>query len=38
VASSLRINFKNSGVCEIRVRLTDSSGNIYEFIKRVRKS
>lgn len=37
-ASSARLNFKTNGVCEIQVRVVDSSANAYEFVKKVRKS
>lgn len=37
-ASTLRVNFKTNGVCQVEVVMTDGSGNAYEFIKRVRKS
>lgn len=37
-ASSLRLNFKTKGVCEVRVQITDNSGNAYEFTKRIRRN
>jgi len=37
-ASTQRMNFRTKGLCQVRVSLTDSSGNTYEFVKRVRKN
>lgn len=36
-ASSVRMNFKTIGVCRVQVRLADSAGNSYEFVKAVRR-
>lgn len=36
-ASSLRMNFKTKGACEIQLKITDGSGNSYQFSKSVKR-
>lgn len=36
-ASSLRMNLKTKGVCEIELTVNDSSGNSYQFVKKVKR-